>query len=173
LWSFFEYKTEHFTCREWHSEWHSVWMHKPVSRHFSDVERLLYREQVLGLGEFGRVGLPRAACPLPRLGVRQLSAVWPEQEICSPPKRRVRIHRHREAIASEKITISFSRSFPMSANAGTKARCRSSLHFVGPPVRGLEPISPLAYGWRAGACRCGSRGTAGVAVQAGDAERRG
>jgi len=49
---FFEHRTEYLTDREWHFEWHWARMCKLVSGHFVDVERLLYREEVLGSGEF-------------------------------------------------------------------------------------------------------------------------
>jgi len=52
LWQYFELRTEYLTCREWHSECYAARVRKPLTRNFLDLERLLWREQVQGSGDF-------------------------------------------------------------------------------------------------------------------------
>ena len=52
MWRYFEPRTEYLTCRAWHSECYAARVRKPLTRNFLDLERLLWREQVQGSGDF-------------------------------------------------------------------------------------------------------------------------
>jgi hypothetical protein len=75
---FFESRIEYLAGRECHSEWHAARMREALARHFLDVERLLWREQVSGLGRFeGPVGGKVAA------GVSALARLPSKARTCS------------------------------------------------------------------------------------------